>query len=185
MPSSADIASVAEQTLRAIIEAAAAAPRPVVLIDGRSGAGKTMLAARVADSLGAQLLALDSVYPGWDGLARGAADVCDGVLEPLARGVDGTWTRWDWSAGEPAEAHLVRADRPLVVEGSGVLTPRARALSDVQVWLDADPEPRKARALARDGETYLPHWERWAAQEDAHIAAHDPVALASIVARVP
>ena len=29
---------------------------------------------------------------------------------------------------------------------------------------------RRARALARDGAVYAPHWDRWAAQEDALLA---------------
>ncbi|MEO8095730.1 MAG: hypothetical protein ABI632_12485, partial [Pseudolysinimonas sp.] len=49
--------------------AIASGPRPVVLIDGRSGAGKTTLARELAPLVGAQLVSLDDVYPGWDGLA--------------------------------------------------------------------------------------------------------------------
>ena len=30
---------------------------------------------------------------------------------------------------------------------------------------------RFARGIARDGEAYRPHWERWARQEDALFAA--------------
>jgi anthranilate synthase component 1/para-aminobenzoate synthetase len=29
---------------------------------------------------------------------------------------------------------------------------------------------RKKRALDRDGAAYAPHWDRWAAQEDAMLA---------------
>jgi dephospho-CoA kinase len=41
----------------------------------------------------------------------------------------------------------------------------------VGVWVEADREVRFARGIARDGETYRPHWERWARQEDALFAA--------------
>ena len=46
----------------------------------------------------------------------------------------------------------------------------APALS-VAVWVDAEHDLRMARGLARDGETYRPHWQRWAVQEQAHFSA--------------
>jgi hypothetical protein len=50
------------------------------------------------------------------------------------------------------------------------------------IWVEADDAQRKQRALRRDGETYLPHWDRWAAQEDDYIAAHHPQANADLIA---
>ncbi len=44
-----------------------ARPR-ITLVDGRSGSGKTTFATELAEREGAQLLSLDDVYPGWDGL---------------------------------------------------------------------------------------------------------------------
>lgn len=169
--------------------AAVAAPNAVVVIDGRSGAGKTSLARRLVQQwpgLGrVQRVALDDVYPGWDGLAEGAAYAREMILRPHARGLIGVWERWDWEHDERAEAHAVDPSLPLVVEGAGVLTPEVSRLADVSVWVDAPHESRRHRALGRDGETYRPHWERWARQEDEHIAAHDPAAVASVVVRIP
>ncbi|MGN7967990.1 hypothetical protein [Microbacterium sp. 22296] len=168
---------------------AIAAPNPVVVVDGRSGAGKSSLARRlVAGWPGrgrVQLVALDDVYPGWDGLADGVVYARESILRPHARGLIGVWERWDWETEARAEAHAVDPSLPLVVEGSGLLTPEVAALADVTVWVEAPGPSRKARALSRDGETYRPHWDRWALQEDRHIAADDPASLASVVVRVP
>jgi len=185
--SSADIERVlASATAEIVAHARARAARaPVILIDGRSGAGKTTLAARVAGALDAHVLALDSVYPGWDGLAAGAEIVRRGVLEPRAHGRPGCWPRWDWTRDRVAEEREVPVDVPLVVEGAGVLTPASRMLSDVQVWVESPTGSRRERALDRDGDAYRPHWERWAAQEEAHIRAHDPASLAVIIVDVP
>jgi hypothetical protein len=140
-----------------------AAANPVVLIDGRSGAGKTSLAGRLVARWPlrgpVQLISLDALYPGWDGLAEGVAYAREHILVPHARGRIATWQRWDWTADERAEAHAVDPSLPLVVEGSGLLT--------------ADTEP--LGALARDGDTYRPHWERWAAQEEAHLRRDLPI----------
>lgn len=168
---------------------AVGASNPVVLIDGRSGAGKSSLARRLVAAWPGrgrvQLVALDDLYPGWGGLAEGAEYARESILLPHAKGNVGIWERWDWEAGERAEAHAVDPSLPLVVEGSGVLTAAAAKLADVGVWVDAPNGSRKDRALRRDGDTYRPHWERWAAQEDVHLTEHEPQALASLVVFVP
>ena len=45
--------------------------------------------------------------------------------------------------------------------------------------------PRRTRALARDGETFAPHWDRWAAQEEDYLARHAPRAAADLILRLP
>ncbi|XKF89759.1 hypothetical protein LG299_02540 [Microbacterium lacus] len=162
---------------------------PVVLIDGRSGAGKSSFArelvARWPLRGRVQLVALDSIYPGWDGLETGVLTAQDLILRPHARGLVAVWQRWDWDASAYAEAHAVDPSLPLVVEGSGVLTATNAKLGDVRVWVESPTSSRQRRALERDGDTYRPHWDRWAKQEEAHIARDRPRALASIVVDVP
>ncbi len=159
---------------------------PVVLIDGRSGAGKTSLSRRLRMALEpAQLLALDSVYPGWDGLRAGADHVLEHVLTPRAGGLPGSFASWDWKRDVPTSGGEVPLHGALIVEGAGVLTAASAALADVCVWVEAADSDRKRRALERDGDTYAPHWERWAAQEDQHIADNAPRSLADVVVVVP
>lgn len=166
-----------------------AAANPVILIDGCSGAGKSSLAARLADAWPlagrVQVVALDSLYPGWDGLDDGVQRALDWILRPHGRGLLGTWRRWDWQANTEAESHGVDPALGVIIEGSGLLTPSTAALADVRVWVDATEAARKARALSRDGDTYRPHWGRWAEQEHRHIERDDPRALASRVVRIP
>lgn len=168
---------------------ALAASNPVVLIDGCSGAGKSTLAARVVEEwplVGrVQVIALDSLYPGWDGLDGGVERALEGILRPHGRGKLGAWQRWDWERATEAETHAVDPALGVIVEGSGLLTPATAALGDVRVWLEAAEPVRKRRALTRDGETYRPHWDRWAAQERAHIARDDPRSLATRTIEIP
>ena len=56
-----------------------------------------------------------------------------------------------------------------------------RAQGTLAIWLDAPEELRRERALARDGELFAPHWEQWAAQEQAHWHAGRPWELADLV----
>ena len=145
-----------------------------ILIDGRSGSGKTDLAASmVASWPEAQLVRLDDLYPGWDGLDAGSAHVTEFVLSENPR-----WQRWDWERGQRAEWHTLDPARPIVIEGCGALSRANRAKADWGIWVELDDATRKQRAIARDGETYAREWERWAAQELAFIEREHPQALA-------
>jgi len=146
-----------------------------VLIDGGSGSGKTVLAARLSEALGAQLVRLDDLYPGWDGLDAGSEMVRTDVL-----GASG-WRRWDWAADQPAEWHELDRHRALVIEGCGALSRANRALAGYGVWVELDEPTRKARALARDGDAYAPHWDRWAAQEKLFFQRERPDLLADLI----
>jgi hypothetical protein len=160
-----------------LVARAGAAARPVVLLDGGSGAGKTSLGTRLAPALGAQLVSLDDIYPGWDGLDAGSAAVVRDVLRSTEPG----WRRWDWTAGRAGEWHPIDPALPLVVEGCGALSRAARERATFGVWVELDAAERKRRALDRDGDRYAPYWERWARQEAAFWAREHPWELADVV----
>ncbi|WP_392541938.1 hypothetical protein [Oryzobacter telluris] len=155
----------------------------VVAVDGRSGSGKTLLGTAVAATLECPVVHLDDVYPGWDGLADGVELLTADLLEPVSRDEPGTYRRWDWMRSRPGRVVPVPTSRLLVVEGCGVLTPPAAAHAAVRVWVEAPDDVRRRRALSRDGETYAPHWQRWAAQEDAAYGASRPREHADLVLR--
>jgi hypothetical protein len=156
----------------------AAGPQPwVLLIDGRSGAGKTVLAMHLAALTDATWISLDDVYPGWDGLADGAAAV-PGIIR------DGSWRRWDWAHDRPGSVVSVDRSGSLIVEGCGAISRASRPLADHAWWFERDADSRKARALARDGDAFAPHWERWAAQEEAFARTEGSRGLADLVLRV-
>jgi gluconate kinase len=170
---------------RAVLSAIGAAPRPVVLIDGRSGAGKSTLAAELASALGAQLVSLDDLYPGWGGLEDGSAAVHETVL----RERDPGWTRWDWARARVAEWHPLDPTLPLLVEGCGALSRANRLRATFGIWVeltgfDPDAGERRRRALEREPDFAL-HWDEWAAQEHAFAAREHPRDLADLVLAMP
>lgn len=167
------LAAVAEQ-LAALAREGADGRRIIVLIDGRSGAGKSTLATALAALLDAELVRLDDVYPGWDGLEQGALAVHTEII-PGSR-----WHRWSWTANERTDRHDIDPARALVVEGCGALSRASSALATCTIWVELDDAARRERALTRDGDAYAPHWERWARQEEEFAAREDPRRLADI-----
>lgn len=151
-------------------------PRPLrALLDGRSGSGKSELASAIAaDWPELQVVRLDDVYPGWQGLAAGSAAV-PGILATLR------YRAWDWADDAPGDERTLDPARPILIEGVGALTRASRPLVDVALWIELDAASRRARALARDGAMFAPHWDAWAEQEDALFATEKPWLLADHV----
>jgi uridine kinase len=144
----------------------------LVCIDGPSGSGKTTLAARLAAALGdPPVLHMDELYPGWDGLAASVPLLHEEVVAPLSEGGPARYRRYDWHRGEFGEMHDLGTPEVLLVEGAGCGARLIAERAVLLVWIEAPRDERFRRGIARDGETYLPHWERWARQEAAHFAA--------------
>lgn len=160
------------QLLR-LVDAAAplAGAVTVVAIDGPSGSGKTTLGVELAQRVAAPVVHMDELYPGWDGLAAAVRIVTDQILRPLSAGRDVRYRRWDWHAGQWGDRVQLPWTALLVLEGCGSSVRPAGDHAAVRVWMDADPQVRHRRAVARDGAAYAPHWQRWAAQEQALFTA--------------
>jgi uridine kinase len=154
----------------------------VVAIDGPSGAGKTDFAAALAQRLpNADILHMDDLYPGWDGLEQAVADLHDQVLAPLAHGEPARYRRWDWEHDRYAEWLSFPATDLLLVEGVGAGAGPGRDFESALIWLEADRDVRLRRGTDRDGESYRPHWQRWAEQEEALFAVDGTRSRAGLI----
>lgn len=155
-------------------------PRPyIIAVDGRSGSGKTTLARRLATTLrqhpvqGGPLtvleLSLENMYPGWDGLAEGTK-TWRKISRNLRKGKPASYREWDWHADAPGPKHTINPAQETVIicEGVGAIA----GTCDVRIVVRAPDELRYRRAINRDGDMYRPHWERWAAQEEALFATY-------------
>lgn len=144
----------------------------LLCVDGPAGSGKTTLAAAVAERVeGAVVVHMDDLFQGWGGLPW-ADQQHQRLLRPLAEGRAGHWTRWDWHADRWAETHRVEPVPLLVLEGVGAGASSHADLQTLLVWVEAPRELRRERGLARDGDAFAPHWERWAADEE-RLFAHE------------
>ncbi|MGO2632835.1 MAG: hypothetical protein ACTH9H_03675 [Galactobacter sp.] len=148
--------------------------RPVLLaIDGRSGAGKSSVAEALCRALtdvhqlDTEVFHVEDAYRGWEGLSAGVDHYVQAVLGPLHRGETAVWNAWDWATDSvDTAARVTRPASVVICEGVGAACAAARRLLDASLTLVAPAATRKRRALARDGDTYRPFWDVWAAQEE-------------------
>ena len=177
MPSDGTSPDDAVEVARSVVDRVVAAPPTLgpgrlICIDGPAGSGKTTLAAAVETvAADAHVVHCDELLEGWTGLPRLAATVAD-LLAPLAAGRTSHWTRWDWLADQWAESHPVEPGGLLVLEGVGAWSPGIADLVGALVWVEAGPDLRLDRGMARDGEAMREHWLRWQVEEEALHRAH-------------
>jgi uridine kinase len=153
----------------------------IIAIDGQAGSGKTTLAETLAAELNAPVVSLEYLYDGWDGLERGIGLLVTEVLEPLSKGRTAYVPRYDWIGETWDEPTPLDPPETLIVEGAGAGARPAAKYESVLVWLETPSSVRKKRALDRDGETFAPYWDQWAAQESAMLARERTRERADIV----
>lgn len=151
----------------------------ITLIDGRSGAGKSVFAANLAAQQSAVLVSIDDVYPGWDGLDAGSWHIHRHLVVPFLAGLSGRYRPWLWEEARRGDWITVAPGTPLIVEGCGAIRRESSSDSTTRIWIETDDELRRTRALERDGEMYAPHWTRWALQEERFLAHHHSRDIAS------
>lgn len=161
-------------------------------IDGRSGSGKSSLADELAALIGADVVRLDQLCPGWHGLDRAVDLAVRWVLQPARDAGTPGYRRWDWYTSEYREwvdVPVPDASRPLIVDGCGIGSARARPHLDLLVWLSAPESARYRAAEARERDFRADEavrgmpapddpmwwWPVWAGQEERILAReHTP-----------
>ncbi len=154
----------------------------LVAIDGPGGAGKSVLAALIAEQVGSsRVIHLDDFaspsVPGWDQerFRRQA-------LRPLLAGQDACYQRWDWPTDSAAEWRRVRAGSVVIVEGVSSTRVELGDIWDLTVWVETPRSVRLARGIERDGEPMRSQWtDVWMPEEDAYIAAQHPERRADLI----
>ncbi|SDD06119.1 uridine kinase family protein [Nocardioides lianchengensis] len=142
----------------------------LVCIDGPAGSGKTTLAAGLAAlDPRAVVVHTDELLDGWAGLPTLAPRLA-ALLEPLARGEDSSYLRYDWFAGRYAEEVAVPRTPLLVLEGVGSGARLLAPYRTLLVWVGAPDEERLRRVVERDGPAVAPYLPAWVADEARHFA---------------
>jgi uridine kinase len=183
---------------------------PLLLaLDGPSGTGKSVLAALVAQALGATVVPSDDFFAAeitdaeWDARSpsQRAADAIDwrrmrrDALEPLLAGKPAAWHAFDFQAGlRPDGTYPMRTEVELrnpapviILDGAYSSRPELADLIDLSVLVDSPPALRHARLAAREDPAFLQAWHtRWDAAE-AYYFTHvrPPSSFDQVVSTAP
>jgi uridine kinase len=157
-----------------------AGPTIVVGIDGCGGAGKSTLAARLADLLMAKVVPTDD-FASWDNPIEWWPRLLEQVLVPLAENRLARYQRYDWTQRRLAEWISIVA--PIVIV-EGVTATRDEFLPYLafSIWIDCPHDERLRRGLERDGAEAAPLWREWMEAEYRYCDAQRPRDRADVIA---
>ena len=164
---------------RLIDEAKPVRPPCLVGIGGHGGSGKSTLARALATARpDVQVVPTDSF---WNGTVFDLNRLRVEVVDVLLEGREATYDEWNWAEKRPDGQRTVTPEGIVVIEGVCALHEMFRHDLDVRIWIDAPPDVRLVRGVARDGEVMRSTWtDVWMPSEAAYVARDDPVACAHL-----
>jgi len=170
----------------------------VVALDGRSGTGKSTVAAAIGAAFGAAIIEGDMFYAGGTDEGWASSTVAERVdrvidwrrlrseaLEPLAAGRAAAYRSFDFAAGAGLMHHVVthQPASVVVLEGSYSSRSEYADLLDLTVLVSLpDDAARRRRLLAREGPVFMAAWHRlWDEPEDYYFSTVRPPSSFDVV----
>lgn len=166
--------------------------KPVlVVLDGRSGTGKTTIAKQIANRLNGVEILADNFWVGgsdeeWDKRSpqeksEQAIDwkrIKTDVLEPLLAGKSASWHPFNWKTGEGLAEESIEAEpkKLVVLEGAYSSRPELQDIIDLSILVEVpDDANRRDRLINREGTEYMDNWhKRWDPAEDYYFSKVRP-----------
>ena len=159
--------------------------RPWILaVDGRSGSGKSTVAALLHRSVPASAIVhTDDVawhhsFFDWSDL------LVEGILKPLrnSRAVSYRPPGWD-KRGRPGAIQVAAGLDLVIVEGVGASRTEVMPWIDRALWVQSDLVEAERRGIARDGgtEEARDFWREWGAQEFDFLQRQRPWERATVI----
>jgi uridine kinase len=123
--------------------------KPLILIDGVGGSGKTTLAIKIADILNANLVHSDDVAwctdpIHWDG------EMLDGIVNPWLNKKNVAYRPTGWVKENRHGSIDVDPKKALIIEGMGASRKTLRTIASYSIWVDTEPGVARNRVIQRD-----------------------------------
>lgn len=153
-------------------------------VDGRCGAGKTTLAAKLQEKLNCNVIHMDDFFlrPSQRSekrLAEPGGNVdherfLEEVLLPLKQNKPFSYRPYSCKTGDFAEPVIVTPAPITIVEGSYSCHPELWNFYDLHIFVDIDPDEQMKRIIKRNGETAAKVFKnKWIPLEEAYFKAFD------------
>lgn len=163
----------------------------LVALDGRSGVGKSTIAARIGTKIGAVVIDVDKFYSGgnddhWDSrtIEEKINEVIDWrrlrmeVLEPLLAGKAAIYYPFDFKTwtGLAKDSVTLKPAGVIILDGAYSSRPEFADILNLTVLIEVpDDSARRKRLITRESENYMTNWHsRWDATEDYYFAKIRP-----------
>lgn len=155
----------------------------IIAIDGPGGAGKSVLARRLAEELGgAQVLHTDD-FASWDNPLNWWPRLIEEALEPLSRNQPARFQRTDWENKGREQRREVKPAEFVILEGVSASREAFQPFLTYSIWVETHRDLRLTRGLERDGQEARAQWEQWMAEEDEYVRREKPQIRADAVVR--
>ncbi len=163
-----------------------ASDRGLILVDGRSGSGKSTFAARLAGLFDSAVVHTDDVAWRYDPIDW-AEVLLAGVIAPWSRGETVAFRPPAWIAHDRRGVVEVRPRPVLIVEGVGAGRARLAEGAELVVWVQSDRDTARRRGIMRDVELGRTpkeaeeFWDVWMRNEEPFLADDRPWTRASLI----
>jgi uridine kinase len=154
----------------------------IIAIDGPGGAGKTTLAAWLAEKLGVTALIHTDDFASWDNPINWWPALIEQALKPLAAGAVACYQPTAW-AGEERAPIIIEPGGTVLLEGVTAARSAFRPYLAFSIWVETDRAMRLQRGINRDGQASRAQWESWMAKEDDYISRERPAEHVDLVLR--
>ena len=123
--------------------------KPLILIDGNGGSGKTTFAKRLVNTLNANLVSSDDIcwYADpiyWDD------EMIDGIIRHWLKEKNVSYRPSGWIKENRPGFINVDPNKALIIEGMGACRRTLREFASYSVWVDSEPDIARMRVINRD-----------------------------------